>query len=130
MEITRLANPGNLRLALRACDPVILREPLNAGAHYYHGMILAQHAEWAAAERSLRRCLYLERSLALAHFYLGVVLDRLGQATQKHFLNAQDLLANQPEHALVPLGQGLTVREFRSLLTAPEPSRAASRSHP
>ncbi|MGV3662384.1 MAG: CheR family methyltransferase [Prosthecobacter sp.] len=129
-EITRLADAGDLKAALQACDALILREPLHAGAYYYHGMILAQHAEWAAAERSLRRCLYLERNLALAHFYLGLVLERLGQPARKHYANAQDLLAGQPEHALVPLGQGLTVREFRSLLTTPEPPPATSAPRP
>lgn len=123
-EITQLADTGDLKAALQACDALILREPLNAGAYYYHGMILAQHAEWAASERSLRRSLYLERSLALAHFYLGLVVERLGQSARKHYANAQDLLAGQPEHVLVPLGQGLTVREFRSLLTEPEPPPA------
>ncbi len=129
-EITRLADAGDLKAALQACDGLILRDPLNAGAYYYHGMILAQHAEWTAAERSLRRCLYLERNLALAHFYLGLVLERLGQPARKHHTNARELLAGQAEHALVPLGQGLTVREFRSLLTAPEPPPATPSSRP
>lgn len=129
-EITRLADSGDLKAALQACDALILQQPLNAGAYYYHGMILAQHAEWTAAERSLRRCLYLDRNLALAHFYLGLVLERLGQSSRKHYANVQDLLAGQPDHAPVPLGQGLTVREFRSLLTTPEPPPATPTSRP
>lgn len=118
-DVVRLADAGDMKAALQACDAAILREPLCAPAYYYHGMILHQYGEWAAAERSLRRCLYLDRQLALAHFYLGLVQEKLGQDSRRHYVNARALLAGRPEDAPVPLGQGLTVREFRSLLNIP-----------
>lgn len=124
--IIRLADEGDLMKAFHACDAHILKEPLCAGAHYYHGMILYQFCEWTAAEKSLRRCLYLARDLSLAHFYLGLVQERLGRSPHKHFANALDLLAGLPQEHPVPLGQGLTVREFRSLLTAPEHLKVAA----
>lgn len=119
-EITRLADLGALKEALQACDEALLKAPLYAPAHCYHGMILYQLGEWSAAERSIRRSLYLQRDLALAHYYMGLIHERLGQSPKRHFHNAQDLLAETPEDNPVPLGQGLTVREFRSLLTTPE----------
>lgn len=128
--IIRLADEGDLMKAFQACDAHILKEPLCAGAHYYHGMILYQFCEWAAAEKSLRRCLYLARDLSLAHFYLGLVQERLGRSPHKHFANALDLLAKLPQEHPVPLGQGLTVREFRSLLTAPEHLKVAAAMKP
>ncbi|TDU71344.1 chemotaxis protein methyltransferase CheR [Prosthecobacter fusiformis] len=118
-EITRYADAGDLKQALQACDSVILHSPLSAGAYYYHGMILYQFGEWQAAERSLHRCLYLSRHLVLAHYYMGLVQERLGHSPKRHFGNALKLLADRPDDSPVPLGQGLTVREFRSLLMMP-----------
>lgn len=119
-QITAYADVGDLKKALQVCDQAMHEAPLCAGAYYYHGMILYQFGEWAAADRSLRRCLYLTRDLALAHYYLGLVQERLGRSGQRHFTNALELLVRETKDSLVPLGQGLTVREFRSLLTIPE----------
>jgi chemotaxis protein methyltransferase CheR len=119
-EITQHADAGNLYAALQACDQVLLRSPLCAGAHYYHGMILFQLGEWAAAEKSIHRSLYLARNLALAHYYMGLVQERQGRDARRHFENALNVLAPHHPEDPVPLGQGLTVREFRSLLAAPD----------
>lgn len=119
-EITRLADAGDMKRALQACDELFHRQPLHAGAYYYHGVILFHLGEWFAAERSLKRSLYLARDLPLAHYYMGLVQEKLGRAALRHFTNARDLLLHLPAHAPVPMGQGLTAHEFRSLLTTPE----------
>ncbi|SKA81709.1 chemotaxis protein methyltransferase CheR [Prosthecobacter debontii] len=116
----QLADRGALLEALQACDTFLLNEPLSAAGHCCHGMILYQLSEWVAAERSIRRSLYLKRDLALAHYYLGLVQERQGHNAKKHYQNALDLLLDAQADDLVPLGQGLTVREFRSLLAMPE----------
>ncbi|MEN3939829.1 CheR family methyltransferase [Prosthecobacter sp. SYSU 5D2] len=125
-EITRHADAGDLHAALKACDRVLLQSPLSAGAHYYHGMILFQLGEWTAAEKSIHRCLYLARDLALAHYYMGLVQERQGRNARRHFENTLNLLAPHHPEDPVPLGQGLTVREFRSLLAVPESACATS----
>lgn len=125
-EIIRLADVGDLKAALKACDQVLLHTPLCAGAHYYHGMILFQLGEWAASEKSMHRCLYLTRDLALAHYYMGLVQERLGRSSRRHFANTVNLLAPHHPDDPVPLGQGLTVREFRSLLAVPETANGAT----
>lgn len=119
-EITRLADTGDMKGALQACDELFHRQPLHAGAHYYHGVILFHLGEWFAAERSLKRSLYLARDLPLAHYYMGLVEEKLGRPALRHFANARDLLHDLPAHAPIPMGQGLTAHEFRSLLTSPE----------
>lgn len=120
--ILQLADAGELYRALQACDEALLKHPLHAEAHYFHGMILYQFQEWAAADRSLKRSLYLSRDIPLAHYYLGLVQERLGRTPKKHLENAAACVASWPAEAEVPLGQGLTVREFRSLLAASDPA--------
>lgn len=120
-EIMRLADTGEMTRALAACDELFHRQPLHAGAYYYHGVILFHLGEWFAAERSLKRALYLARDLPLAHYYMGLVQEKLGRAALRHFANARDLLQPLAANAPVPMGQGLTAHEFRSLLTVPEP---------
>ena len=66
-------------------------------------MDLHQHA---AAADALRRVLYLDRSLALAHLSLGIVLRALGdlEGARRAFHDAHDISSAAPPDECVPLG--------------------------
>jgi chemotaxis protein methyltransferase CheR len=94
--------------AERTCVEAIARFPLCAELHHIHGVLLLALGRDAAAEHSLRRALYLDRTLAICHFVLGLVLKRQGDAGAAHraFRNAHRLFAALPPDALVPLADG------------------------
>jgi chemotaxis protein methyltransferase CheR len=60
------------------------------------------------AARAARRLIYLDRSLALAHFLLGSILQRHGnrKGAWRAYRNAHDLCAARPEDEIVPLSDG------------------------
>ena len=60
------------------------------------------------AARAVRRVLYLDRSLAVAHFTLGSILERMGDAAgaRRAYRNARDLCRTRPADEPVPLSDG------------------------
>jgi chemotaxis protein methyltransferase CheR len=60
------------------------------------------------AAQAARRLLYLDRSLAVAHFTLGTILRRLGDvsAARLAYRNALALCELLPHDAPLPLGEG------------------------
>jgi chemotaxis protein methyltransferase CheR len=54
---------------------------------------------------SLRRVIYLDSSLAMAHFTLGSVLSRLGAATEarRTYQNALRLCLARPKDEILPM---------------------------
>lgn len=107
----RLRALANLRGAAAACVEAgaeALRLPLSAEVQFLHAVLLADSGRPADAERAARRALYLDRSLAVAHFLLGSILRRGGDlpAARRAFRNARDLAALLPADAPLPLGEG------------------------
>jgi len=115
-KLQMLANTGDLPAALACCERLIAEDRLNASYHFFRGLILAQLGDASGASQALFRCLYLQRDLALAHYYLGVVQTSLGENGDRHFRNTRDLLAGKSEDASVPLGDELTIGELRALV--------------
>ena len=56
----------------------------------------------------MRRVLYLDRSLAVAHFTLGSILERIGDAdgARRAYRNARDLSRARPHDEVAPLSDG------------------------
>ena len=64
--------------ALRACEEAAQRNPLATELHYLHAVLLLSQHRDDDAVRAVRRVLYLDRSLAVAHLTLGSILERRG----------------------------------------------------
>ncbi len=64
--------------ALRLCDSLIAKSPLQANLHFYRGLLLDQISGHEAALGSMNRAIYLDREFVLAHYYLGTMLLKLG----------------------------------------------------
>ena len=108
--LLRVRALSNLDVALaeQACAKETTRYPLSAEFHYVHAVLLLNLGRAAEAARALRRVLYLDRTLAVAHFTLGTVLRGLGekQGARRAFRNACDLCSQRPADELLPLGEG------------------------
>ncbi len=94
--------------AERACAAALERLPLDTELRYLHAVLLTDLGHHDEAVRALRRVIYLDRSLAVAHFTLGALLwqggDRAGARVA--YRNAAALCAARPAEEAVPLADG------------------------
>jgi chemotaxis protein methyltransferase CheR len=74
-----------------------------------HALLLIELADSEHALAALRRTLYLDGRLAIAHFTLGTLLARSGdrRAAERAFRNAEQVAAARPAAEEVPLSDGL-----------------------
>jgi chemotaxis protein methyltransferase CheR len=115
-----LANQGQLSQALAACEKAIAADKLDPGLRYLYATILQESSREGEAMAALKRALYLDPEFVLAHFALGNLALRQGNArtARKHFENVLALLsARQPDDVL-PESEGLTAGRFREIIRA------------
>lgn len=69
------------------------------------------------SKRSLRQAIYLDRKFALAHYHLGLALqrDREIPAAVRSFGNVVTVLIAMPDDDIVAPGTGVTVTGLREL---------------
>ncbi|HEX4147384.1 MAG TPA: hypothetical protein VHY20_00290, partial [Pirellulales bacterium] len=75
---------------------------------------LGEHGE---SELALRRAIYLDRTFVLAHYFLGLVLQRNrdAAAAARCFRNALKLLEHRPQDETFADADGLSVGALRRL---------------
>jgi chemotaxis protein methyltransferase CheR len=73
------AGCGDRGTALEKVSSLLASDPLDAEAHFIHGLVLLESGEPAAAVAALRRALYADTGFALAAFTLGRAFDALGE---------------------------------------------------
>lgn len=113
-----LANQGKLAEASALCEQAIAADRVDPGLHYLCATILQEQHREGEAIAALKRALYLDSSFALAHFALGNLLLRTGDApaARKTFRNLLALLnACQPDDIL-PESEGLTAGRLREII--------------
>jgi len=118
LAVRALANQGKLAQALSACAMAIAANRLDPGLHYLSATILQEQNREGEAIGALKIALYLDPTLAPAHFALGNLLLRQGQAraAKKSFENALALLsARRPDDVLLE-SEGLTAGRFRDIV--------------
>lgn len=76
--------------------------------HHLHALLLMDLNRLNEAEAAVRKTLFLDRELAIAHFTLGLILQRSGQrdGAVRSFRNARKLCERVPPESLVPLSDG------------------------
>jgi chemotaxis protein methyltransferase CheR len=116
-EVRALADQGASVEAETLCAALIEKSPLDPLPHFYQALILEQLGRSDEAERSLRRTLYLDRRLVLAHYHLGLLLQRGGRypAARQYFENTLALLAVSEDGHAFEHGDGIRVAELRAL---------------
>ena len=118
-DARRHADRGCWEDAARCCEQLLERDNLSSTVHFYHGLILEQMKRHAAAMRSLRRAIYLDRQSVLAHYYLGLFLQSRSDPRQaeRSFENSLDLLRSRGDADIFADADGITVAELRKLAT-------------
>jgi len=100
--------------AERACSEAAARHPFSTELHYLHAVLLLGLERGDDAVRAARRVVYLDRTLAAAHFLLGSILQQEGDSTdaRRAYRNARDLAAARPPEEDVPLAEGETAGQL------------------
>lgn len=107
VHVRALANLDAER-AEAACAEAARRHPLSGELHHLRAVLLMDLGRDEEAAQAARRVLYLDRSLANAHFTLGSILRRRGDpaGAWRAFRNVRDLCAARPADEPVPLSDG------------------------
>ena len=102
------ANAQGAGEAVRIAEAALRRHPLDAALHYLRATLLLATGRDEEAEHAARRALYLDRTLALAHFLLGTILRKRGARTEalRAFRNVRDLCAARPSDEELAAGAG------------------------
>jgi len=117
-RIRALADRGQWEDAVLACETLLANNGMHAAAHFLHALVLEQTGGFDAAELALRRAIYLDRGFVLAHYHLGLALQRKGQLAdaRRSLANALRLAAGLDEGAAVEQGDGMTAGELKDLI--------------
>ena len=113
-NIRILADRGEIERAGAQCHQLLKTHKLNPTCHLYHALIIEQLDQHSSCEQSLRRAIYLDRNFVLAHYYLGLTLQRLGRQGEaaRSSRNARQLLATLDRDRVIEDADGLTVAEL------------------
>lgn len=103
------ANEGRLGEALELSERAIGADKLNAGLHYLRAVILQERGGVDEAAASLRRALYLDQGLVLAHFTLGNLALQQGREreSRRHFGHALEILDRYRPEEVLPESEGM-----------------------
>jgi len=115
--LRRLADRGDWQGAAEYGRTLLSRDGLNPQIHFYQALIFENLGQAAEAQQCLRHAIYLDRSFALAHYQLGLALERDRQmpAAARSFGNVLKVLASAPDDALVTAGSGVTATGLKEL---------------
>ncbi len=118
-RVMTLANADGAEAAEWIARGELRHHALSAPLHYLHAALLLSLERDEEAERAAQRALYLDRSLAVAHFLLGTILRRRGArpAALRSFRNTRDLCAARPADEEVPAGTGERMGALRAAAT-------------
>jgi chemotaxis protein methyltransferase CheR len=109
-SIRALADAGELDPAATEATAAIRAYPLAAELHYMCAVVLVGLGQCDEAAASLRRVIYLDPSLAVAHFTLGSILWRSGAVAdaRRCYRNVLALSAERPPQESLRLSEGET----------------------
>jgi chemotaxis protein methyltransferase CheR len=115
--LRQLANRGDWQGAAEYGQTLLSRDGLNPQIHFYQALIFENLGRAAEAQRWLRQAIYLDRDFALAHYQLGLALERDRQmpAAARSFGNVLKVLASTPDDAIVTAGSGVTATGLKEL---------------
>jgi chemotaxis protein methyltransferase CheR len=115
--LRHLADRGDWQAAAAYGQRLLGQHAWNAETHFYHALIYEKLGILNEPERSLRRAIYLDRNFAMAHYHLGLALQRGGQtgAAARSFGNVLKVLAAMPDLAIITAAPGVTATGLKEL---------------
>jgi chemotaxis protein methyltransferase CheR len=112
LAVQAVSNTAPIAVAEAECRVALGRHALNADLHYLHALMLLDLGHTPEATSALRRAIYLDSSLAIAHFTLGSVLvglrDKAG--AERAFRNAEQCARARPSEEPVALASEISAR--------------------
>jgi chemotaxis protein methyltransferase CheR len=116
-DLRRYADQGDWANAVRCGKELLESDNLNALVHFHYALVLEQTGDYAGAEESLRKAIYLNRQWPLAHYHLGLLLQSRGETRRaaRCFDNVLGVLASLAEDVALPDADRITVAEMRKL---------------
>ncbi|HEY4085239.1 MAG TPA: CheR family methyltransferase [Bryobacteraceae bacterium] len=116
-DLRRYADQGDWANAVRCGKELLASDNLNAQVHFHYALVLEQAGDYADAEESLRKAIYLNRQWPLAHYHLGLLLQSRGETRRaaRCFDNVLGVLASLAEDVALPDADRITVAEMRKL---------------
>jgi chemotaxis protein methyltransferase CheR len=116
-QVRSLADQGDVEGALQLSLSLTSKEPLNAVLYFYSGLLFDQLARHTPAADALGRAVYLDREFVLAHYYLGIVQQKLANkpGATKSFRNVMQLLEGLEQTTSLPNADGLNVGDLNEL---------------
>lgn len=128
-QVRVLADSAQWERAAHCCRRLLEQDGLNPAAHFYFALVQEHMGHSARAEESLRRAVYLDRNFVLAHYHLGLLMQRQdARRARRSFQNALELLARMDAAYVFPEGDGITAAELGAL--AREQLRALDAGRP
>jgi chemotaxis protein methyltransferase CheR len=116
-ELRGFADRGEWANAVRCGKELAESEKLDALVHFHYALVLEQAGDFAQAEKSLRKAIYLNRQAPLAHYHLGLLLQSRGEprGAARCFDNVLKVLASLADDVILPDGDGISVAEMCKL---------------
>jgi chemotaxis protein methyltransferase CheR len=117
-QVRDLANLGDFKTAQAICARALGAHPLNPALHLYQGLIAQALNRAEEAEKSFLKGIYLDKSFAMAHYHLGLLLLAEGRPSpgRRSLTNAVRIAAGLPDDQEIEEGDGLTARDLRNLV--------------
>ena len=111
------ANRRRLAEAEAWCRRAIAAGKLNPRYHYLLATVFEAQNDDAAAVATLKKTLFLNHNFALAHFTLGSILLRQGNAdaARRHFRALREILATLSPETILAGSDDLTVAALRQM---------------
>jgi chemotaxis protein methyltransferase CheR len=114
LRVRALANLGDLARAEGVSAQAAEEHPLTPELHFLRAVLLLALGRDDDAAEAVRRTIYLDRSLAMAHYTLGSICMRRGDliAARRAYQNAFNLALSMPPDEVVPLSDGERTAEL------------------
>jgi len=112
------ANLGKHEEAMKLCSNLLEQDAAKPFYFYLEASILLELHEEGKAEESLRKALYLDNEMIMAHYLMGNVLRMKGQLNQakKHYRNILDIMSDLPDESELKEADGLTAGYMKETL--------------
>ncbi|WP_246529189.1 CheR family methyltransferase [Microvirga zambiensis] len=119
-EIRARADAGDFAAADGLCRKALAEQPLDARLHFYRGLVLRELRRPGESEKSFLNSLYLDKSFAMAHYHLGLLLlaDGRSGSGRRSLTNAARIAATMPGDRQLDEADGLTAKDLRDLVRA------------
>jgi tetratricopeptide (TPR) repeat protein len=120
LGVRAAANLGDMARAATLADAAAKAHPASAEIAFLHAIVLMNLGRLGEAETVLRRLVYLDHNLAVAHFALGNLRLRMGDpaTARRAFTAVHKIAAARPPGEILALSEGETAGSLAAAASA------------